>query len=83
MMDVRARMRSRSIADRWGLRPEDLPDPEAFNRDILPRLQGVVLREIARVTGYSVAHAGHIRQGKIVPDPRVWPQLAELVSERP
>jgi hypothetical protein len=63
------------------LRPEDVPDPEAFSRDILPKLQGVVLREIVRATGYSLAQASHIRQGKLVPDPRLRPDLTKLVGD--
>jgi CRISPR-associated endonuclease Cas1 len=83
MKEVRAKASARPIAERWGLRAEDVPDPQAFSRDILPKLQDVVLREIARVTGYSIAHASHIRQGKFVPDPRHWPALAVLSRSIP
>jgi CRISPR-associated endonuclease Cas1 len=80
MRDVRAKMSARSLAERWGLRPEDVPDPDAFTREILPKLQSVVLSEIARVTGYSIAHASHIRHGRVVPDPRLWSALGRLVE---
>jgi hypothetical protein len=52
-----------------------LADSDLFTRDILPKLPIVLLRRIARVTGYSTAHSSHIRQGKLAPDSRVWPVL--------
>ncbi len=55
-------------------------DPERYRRDILPRLQGVLLRDIAAITGTSLSTCTHIRRGRRIPHPNLWPALAALVG---
>jgi transcriptional regulator with XRE-family HTH domain len=57
-------------------------DPELFRREILPRLAGVKLSEIAEAAGCSKAYASDIRRGKWTPHVSTWPALAELVGIR-
>jgi hypothetical protein len=75
---MQARLRARPLAEHWGLDSADVPDQNLFTREIMPSLQSVMLRDIARATGCSLGHAGNIRQGRVVPDPRHWRVLAEL-----
>jgi CRISPR-associated endonuclease Cas1 len=51
-------------------------DPESFTREILPRIQGVPLSELARMTGLSLLYVSQIRRGVKVPHPRHWPSFA-------
>ena len=53
-----------------------------FRRDILPGLQGVMLRRIMEATGLSKRFASQIRNGLAVPHRRHWPSLATLLSAR-
>lgn len=55
-------------------------DPELFTRDILPKLQGVLLREIVEATGCSKAYATDIRRGKWTPHVWTWQALGELAG---
>jgi CRISPR-associated endonuclease Cas1 len=50
-------------------------DPESFRREILPRIQGVPLLELARMSGLSLPYVSQIRRGLRVPHPRHWPSL--------
>jgi CRISPR-associated endonuclease Cas1 len=60
--------------------PERL-DPATFRREVLPKLQAVALRELARRTGLSVAYCARIRRGEEVPHERWWaPLVAGLPS---
>jgi CRISPR-associated endonuclease Cas1 len=55
-------------------------DPERYRRVILPRLQGVILRDIAAITGTSLNACMHIRKGRTIPHPDLWPALAALAG---
>jgi len=55
-------------------------DPEVFRLEILPHLQGVSLREMAKFTGLSQSYCSSIRSGMFVPHPRHWKALGELRS---
>lgn len=47
---------------RWTASDEQ-HDPERFRREILPRLQGITLRTMAKTTGLSVDYCSKIRRG--------------------
>lgn len=47
-------------------------DPEAFKRDILPKLQGVPLRKLMEATGLSLRYCSLIRRGDKTPHPKHW-----------
>jgi CRISPR-associated endonuclease Cas1 len=56
----------------WNATHRERADPDSFQRDVLPQLQGVPLRELARRTGLSVAYCARIRRGEEVPHQRWW-----------
>ena len=60
--------------------PSAVYDPELFRGDILPRLAGVKLSEIAATAGCSKASASHIRRGKWTPHVSTWTALTSLAS---
>jgi hypothetical protein len=49
--------------------------PSAFNRLILPKLQGVAPAILATATGLSPGYCALIRAGKRIPHPRHWAAL--------
>ncbi len=51
-----------------------------FSREVMPRLDDVPLRAIARVTGLSLAACSRYRAGTRVPHPRHWEALLDLVD---
>jgi CRISPR-associated endonuclease Cas1 len=59
----------------WNADHPEPRDPDGFRRDVLPAIQGVPLRELARRTGLSVPYCGRIRRGVEVPHPRWWGML--------
>jgi CRISPR-associated endonuclease Cas1 len=52
-------------------------DPDEFRRKVLPAIQGVPLRELARRTGLSVGYCARVRRGEEVPHARWWGALAK------
>ena len=66
----------------WNAAHPERADPELFRREVLPALEGVPLRELARRTGLSVPYCGQIRQGQMVPHERWWEALRSLVDPR-
>ncbi len=61
-------------------REHERADPVVFRREILPGLQGIPLRRLAKATGLSVQHCGLVRRGLRVPHPRHWSVLAALAE---
>jgi hypothetical protein len=57
-------------------------DPDLYRREILPRLQGVKLTDIAQAAGISKGFASNVRAGKYVPHVSTWAALAALVGVR-
>ncbi len=51
---------------------------QAFRLEILPRLQDVPLRTMARVTGLSLGYCSFIRRGIRIPHPQSWEKLRAL-----
>jgi hypothetical protein len=71
--------RKRALSE-WDMaNPDIVYDPELFKRDILPRLAGMNLSEIAEAAGCSKAYASDIRRGKWTPHVSTWRALAALV----
>jgi hypothetical protein len=57
------------------------PRDEAwFKREVVPRLDGFSLKEIASATGLSLVACSRIRSGSRVPHPRHWDSLLALVE---
>jgi hypothetical protein len=50
-------------------------DLSAFQRDILPLIQGVPLSRLQRATGLSLRYVSLIRRGERTPHPRHWKAL--------
>lgn len=66
-------------ADRaWG--PRETADPTYFRTEILPKLEGLPLRQLEVVTGMSTSTCSLIRRGRQVPHPRHWQPLLELTT---
>jgi len=59
----------------WNAAHGQRANPDVFRRDVLPALQGVPLRELARRTGLSVAYCARIRRGDEVPHARWWARV--------
>jgi CRISPR-associated endonuclease Cas1 len=57
-------------------------DHDTFARDILPRLEGVSLRDIANATGLSEGYCSFIRNGRKTPHRRHWKVLARLGGDQ-
>jgi hypothetical protein len=55
-------------------------DPDLFEREILPAIQHVPLRELMWATGLSLPYVSQIRRGEKVPHLRHWPALREAGS---
>ena len=55
--------------------------PDAFTRDILPRLRNVPLRVMAEATGLSEGYCSLIRRGQMVPHRRHWATLAGFAGD--
>lgn len=77
---VRARIGSRQRErqreeNEWNMDHPERAAPDVFRRDVLPMLQSVRLRELARRTGLSVAYCARIRRGEEVPHQRWWGPL--------
>lgn len=53
-------------------------DPTEFERDIAPRLRGLSLSEMMRLTGLSRPYCAMIRRGACEPHPRHWDALRGL-----
>jgi hypothetical protein len=51
------------------------PDPAVFEREILPAIRQVPLRELMRASGLSLLYVSQIRRGEKVPHSRHWPWL--------
>lgn len=74
---ARARMGARQQErqreeNEWNAAHPKRAEPEVFRREVLPGLQGVPLRELARRTGLSVSNCARIRRGEAVPHERWW-----------
>ncbi len=54
------------------------PDPGRFERDVLPGLADVPVRELVAATGLSDAYCRRIRRGLVVPHPMWWERLRTL-----
>ena len=64
----------------WGYTHSERPDPEAFRRQILPRLRRVPAAELARATGLTLAYCYAIRSGRAVPHARHWEALQRVTA---
>jgi len=72
--------RKRALAEWDKANPDTVYDPDLFRRDILPKLAGVKLTEIAEEAGCSKAYASDIRRGRWTPHVSTWGALGRLVS---
>jgi CRISPR-associated endonuclease Cas1 len=54
--------------------------PEAYEKEIQPRLASVTIATIASTLGVSAPYAANIRSGRRRPHPRNWQALAKLVE---
>jgi hypothetical protein len=59
----------------WDERHGKLVDLSAFQRDILPLIQGIPLSRLQRATGLSLRYVSLIRRGERTPHPRHWKAL--------
>ncbi len=80
------RARGEAISDahgrnrRWAHEHPGQRDEAWFKREIVPKLDGFTLKEIANATGLSLAACSRIRAGAKVPHPRHWEALHKLVK---
>jgi hypothetical protein len=64
----------------WAREHPDQRDEAWFRREVLPKLDGFTLREIADATGLSLAACSRIRAGARVPHPRHWEALLAMLG---
>jgi hypothetical protein len=57
-------------------------DEAWFKREIAPKLDALLLKEIAKATGLSLTACSRIRAGARAPHPRHWDALVALISGR-
>jgi hypothetical protein len=62
-------------AREWDEQHGKLVDLSAFQRDILPLIQGVPLSRLQQATGLSLRYVSLIRRGERRPHPRHWQAL--------
>jgi len=55
-------------------------DPEVFQQEILPQLEGVTLSAMAETAGLSEPYCSLIRRGRYVPHARHWQGLKDLCT---
>jgi hypothetical protein len=72
--------RSREEERRWREKHPLRRDPEVFQREVLPGLEGVPLSRIMVACGVAKSTASAIRSGNRVPMERHWEKLRSLVS---
>jgi hypothetical protein len=58
-----------------------LVDLSAFEREILPALQGVPLSQLQRATGLSLRYVSLIRRGERTPHPKHWHALTRAAAD--
>jgi hypothetical protein len=81
-----AKKRARSLARRrqetktYEAVAGELPPREFFTQEILPRLEGVPIRAMARATGLTRGYCSMIRKGIYVPHQRHWDALKRLTD---
>jgi CRISPR-associated protein Cas1 len=64
-------IRKREVRE-WDEQHGKLVDLSAFERDILPLIQGVPLSRLQKATGLSLRYVSLIRRGERTPHPRHW-----------
>jgi len=69
-------------AREWDEQHGKLVDLSAFQRDILPIIQGVSLSQLQRTTGLSLRYVSLIRRGERTPHPRHWQGFIEAAETR-
>lgn len=67
----------------WESNHGKLVDLSAFEREILPLIQGVPLSRLQRATGLSLRYVSQIRRGERVPHPRHWSALSAAADGMP
>jgi len=55
-------------------------DEAWFRREVLPKLDGFSLKEMAGATGLSLAACSRVRSGARLPHPRHWDSLLLLIE---
>jgi hypothetical protein len=69
-----------ALAREWDEQHGKLVDLSAFQRDILPLIQGVPLSRLQRATGLSLRYVSLIRRGERTPHPRHWQALLSTAT---
>ena len=69
-------------AREWEERHGELVDLSAFEREILPAIQGVPLSRLQRATGLSLRYVSLIRRGEKTPHPRHWQGLVDVAEQQ-
>jgi hypothetical protein len=67
-------------AREWDESHGRLVDLSAFQRDILPLIQGVPLSRLQQATGLSLRYVSLIRRGERTPHPRHWQAFTEAAD---
>jgi CRISPR-associated endonuclease Cas1 len=70
----RVRRRAEEVA--WNRAHPETLDPEKFRLEVLPLINAVPVRRLARLTGLSVSYCALVRRGRYVPHPRWWTAFA-------
>lgn len=69
------RLRNHAADVAWEREHPEPFDHSIFEREILPGLQELSARQIAKATGLSVSHCADIKRGERIPHPRWWEKL--------
>lgn len=65
----------------WNRQHPDRPDPSHFEKEILPSLAAVSLKDMAAAIGLSIDYCSKIRRGLKTPHARHWSALASLIEQ--
>jgi hypothetical protein len=67
---------------RWAREHPGQRDEAWFKREIAPKLDAFLLKEIGKATGLSLAACSRVRAGAKAPHPRHWQALVDLLNAK-
>ncbi len=64
------------VARAWEREHGPVYDPDTYSREILPKIQGMSVRALAKLTGLSDYYLWQVRKGQRRLHPRFWDRVA-------
>jgi CRISPR-associated endonuclease Cas1 len=77
-----AAKRQNDLNREWESKQRAIPSPTVFREEILPHLKQVRIQDMKKASGLSTSSCKKIRSGGMLPHPRHWGALKELILKR-